>query len=161
MNDPNGNRLASTIRVAENDDLLSVLRLMSRADEGFKPYVEEASQRESTTWTTMLGTPNLTIYVAEHKGAVVGTASFLLMPNLGYGCQPSGFIEAMVVRADMRRRGIAGLIVHRILDDAATVGASKIQLLNHKRHATDGAHSLYRSMGFQAEAEGFRLYLSD
>lgn len=149
------------IRAAVKDELLPILRLMSRADEGLRPYVEEASERETTTWERMLGTPNLTIYLAEHKGSVVGTASFLLMPNLGYGCRPSGFIEAMVVAADMRRQGVARQIVNRILDDAAGAGAKKIQLLTHKRHATDGAHDFYRSMGFQAEAEGFRLYLSD
>ena len=33
------------------------------------------------------------------------------------------------------------------------------QLLTHERHATDGAHAFYRSVGFTAEAEGFRLYL--
>jgi len=109
----------------------------------------------------MLGTPNLTIYVAEQEGSIVGTTSFLLMPNLGYGCRPSGFIEAMVVAADMRRQGVARQIVNRILDDAAGAGVRKIQLLTHKRHANDGAHDFYRSMGFQAEAEGFRLYLSD
>ena len=38
--------------------------------------------------------------------------------------------------------------------------SKKVQLLTHKRHATDGAHALYESMGFEAEAEGFRLYLN-
>jgi hypothetical protein len=34
-------------------------------------------------------------------------------------------------------------------------------VLTHKRHAIDGAHDLYRALGFKAEAEGFRLYLRD
>jgi hypothetical protein len=34
-----------------------------------------------------------------------------------------------------------------------------VQLLSHKRHAVDGAHGLYLGLGFDAEAEGFRLYL--
>jgi hypothetical protein len=36
-----------------------------------------------------------------------------------------------------------------------------VQLLSHKRHATDGAHELYTKLGFDAEAEGFRLYLHE
>ena len=80
-------------------------------------------------------------------------------PNLGYGCRPSGFIEAMVVAASHRRRGVARQILRRVLTDAAAAGCHKIQLLAHKRHATDGAHDFYRSMGFEPEAEGFRLYL--
>ena len=150
---------ACTIRAAKKDDLLPVLRLMSRADEGLKPFVEDASEHERSTWDTMLRTPNLTIYIAELHDTVVGTASFLLMPNLGYNCRPSGFIEAMVVSADVRRQGVAKKIVAQVLDDAASAGARKIQLLTHKRHATDGAHNFYRSVGFEAEAEGFRLYL--
>ncbi|MGH9259298.1 MAG: hypothetical protein ACRD08_05255 [Acidimicrobiales bacterium] len=35
----------------------------------------------------------------------------------------------------------------------------KVQLLSHKRHADDGAHAFYRSLGFASEAEGFRIYL--
>ena len=50
-------------------------------------------------------------------------------------------------------------MVERVLSDARAAGCHKVQLLTHKRHATDGAHDFYRSLGFVAEAEGFRLYL--
>jgi hypothetical protein len=49
----------------------------------------------------------------------------------------------------------------RALDDARRESCFKVQLLTHKRHAIDGAHHLYPSLGFEAEAEGFRLYLGD
>lgn len=52
------------------------------------------------------------------------------------------------------------MMVERLLEDAKGAGCYKVQLLTHKRHADDGAHAFYRSMGFDAEAEGFRLYLS-
>jgi GNAT superfamily N-acetyltransferase len=71
------------------------------------------------------------------------------------------FIEAMVVKPAWRRRGIATALLRAILADAARDGCNKVQLLSHKRHAEDGAHSLYTSVGFQPEAEGFRLYLRD
>jgi hypothetical protein len=48
-----------------------------------------------------------------------------------------------------------------VLGDARSAGGNKVQLLSHKRHATDGGHRLYTSLGFNAEAEGFRLYLKD
>ena len=50
-------------------------------------------------------------------------------------------------------------MLRRIIDDAAANGCGKIQLLSHKRHATDGGHLLYERNGFTAEAEGFRLHL--
>jgi hypothetical protein len=45
-----------------------------------------------------------------------------------------------------------------VLQDSRAAGCNKVQLLSHKRHATDGGHRLYRAVGFEPEAEGFRLY---
>ncbi len=103
----------------------------------------------------------LSIYVAEKDGVAVGTATLLLLPNLTYNCRPSAFIEAVVVDVEYRRQGIATMILRRILDDTAAAGCNKIRLLSHKRHVSDGAHNLYMKLGFEAEAEGFRLYQSD
>ena len=147
------------IRVAEEDDLLPLLRLFSRADEGLNPAVSAAERSEVSTWSEMLRTDNLTTYVAVIDGVLIGTALFVMIPNLGYGCRRSGFIEAMMVSSKHRRDGVATQLLHRILDDARASGCHKIQLLTHKRHATDGAHAFYRSIGFESEAEGFRLYL--
>lgn len=46
------------------------------------------------------------------------------------------------------------------LKDMKSAGCNKVQLLSHKRHSCDGAHQLYTSLGFEPEAERFRLYLS-
>jgi GNAT superfamily N-acetyltransferase len=81
------------------------------------------------------------------------------MPNVTYDCAPTVFVEAVVVAPRYRRQGIAGAIVQRVLADANAAACNKVQLLSHKRHATDGAHRLYTSIGFEAEAEGFRVYL--
>jgi hypothetical protein len=54
---------------------------------------------------------------------------------------------------------VATAIMRRVLDDARLAGCNKIQLLSHKRHATDEAHRLYTNLDFEPEAEGFRLYL--
>lgn len=147
------------IRIAEENDLLPLLRLFSRADEGLNPAVSAPDGAEVATWDEMLRTDNLTTYVALIDGVVIGTALFVMIPNLGYSCRRSGFIEAMVVSSKHRRDGIATQLMSRILGDARASGCHKIQLLTHKRHSTDGAHAFYRSMGFESEAEGFRLYL--
>jgi GNAT superfamily N-acetyltransferase len=109
----------------------------------------------------MMRTTDLSPYVAEVDEVVVGTATALLMPNVTYGCAPTAFIEAVVVRPSHRRRGIAKAMLQRILTDARVAGCNKVQLLSHKRHAYDGAHRLYASLGFEPEAEGFRLYLTE
>ena len=109
----------------------------------------------------MRATTGLSVYVAEVEDAVVGTASAIVMPNLTYRCAPTLFVEAVVVRPSHRRRGIASAMLRRILSDARSAGCNKVQLLSHKRHASDGAHRLYSSVGFEPEAEGFRLYLGE
>lgn len=134
-----------------------MLRVEARA-----PDLEsgEITTRQRATWDRMMATEDLTVYVATvPSGEIVGIVTVLVMPNLGYDCHPSAFIEAMVVAEPHRRRGVGRLLVDRALAGAAAASCRKVQLLTHKRHATDGAHDFYRAMGFSAEAEGFRLYL--
>jgi len=102
---------------------------------------------------------DLSVYLAWHGDEAVGTTALLVMPHITYACRPTAFIESMYVRYDHRRRGVARRMVERLLVDAGNAGCHKVQLLTHKRHAQDGAHAFYRSLGFEAEAEGFRMYL--
>jgi len=120
---------------------------------------QEPSRLEIDTWAEVMSRPDTTVYVAEAEGQLVACATFLVLANLSYDCRPTGFIEAMRVSGAHRRKGIASRLLLRILDDARRRGCHKIQLLAHKRHADDGAHALYRSVGFEEEAAGFRLYL--
>jgi GNAT superfamily N-acetyltransferase len=146
------------VRPARRDDLLAVLRVMAEGDAD-RTMPDAVTPTETATWDHMMATTDLTVYVAEIEGRVIGTVTLLTMPNLGYDCAPSAFIEAVVVAADHRREGIGTALMRRVLADAQMAGCNKVQLLSHKRHATDGAHRLYTSLGFDPEAEGFRLYL--
>jgi GNAT superfamily N-acetyltransferase len=147
-----------TVRPAGDGDLAGVLGVHARRDDAAGTPAPPTA-RERATWDRIVATPDLTVYLAERGGEAVGTASALLMPNLGYDCAPSLFVEAVVVAAGHRRRGIATALLRRALADAADAGADKVQVVSHKRHAADGAHALYLGLGFTAEAEGFRLYL--
>ena len=147
-----------TVRPARSEDLLPVLRVLAHYDAG-SPLPAAASEVEEQTWERMMATDDLTVYVAEVDGQLIGTATLLTMPNLTYDCAPTAFVEAVVVTAGHRQKGIATAMMRRILGDARAVGCDKVQVLSHKRHATDGAHRLYAALGFEPEAEGFRLYL--
>jgi GNAT superfamily N-acetyltransferase len=142
------------VRPALIEDLVGLLRVYDESRHA------EPTVREYETWEAMLATENLSVYCAEIDGELVGTATLLVMPNLTYGCEPTAFIEAVVVRESWRRKGIATLVLERVIADARATGCNKVQLLSHKRHAEDGAHALYENLGFSAEAEGFRLYLT-
>lgn len=166
---------AAAVRAAGPHELAAVLALHV-AQENRPPG--PATDLEEQTWQRMQETPGLVVYLAHDVGhgngdrsagdapgdlgsGVVGTTTTMLMPNITYACAPTLFIEAVLVAASHRRRGIATAMLQRALADARAAGANKVQLLSHKRHATDGAHRLYTSLGFEDEAEGFRLYLGE
>jgi ribosomal protein S18 acetylase RimI-like enzyme len=146
------------VRAAQPGDLLSVLGVHARRHAGGRPPLE-ATKVESQTWAQMFAVPGLSVYVAEMEGDVVGTASSMIFPNVTYHCAPTAIIEAVVVAHEHRRRGVGTAMLRRMLADLRSGGCNKIQLLSHKRHSADGAHRLYSSLGFEPEAEGFRLYL--
>jgi GNAT superfamily N-acetyltransferase len=148
------------IRIARSDDLEAVLALYAHEDSGHEVR-RSATDQEKQMWRRMLDTTDLTVYLGEADGEVVGTATALVMPNVTYACAPTAFVEAVVVAPSYRRQGIATAMLRRILVDSRAVGCNKVQLLSHKRHATDGAHHLYGALGFEPEAEGFRLYLQE
>ncbi len=144
------------IATAAPQDLVDVARLIERRPD---LTAEGLTDEQQATWDRMMETEDLTVYLAWLGADAVGTTALLVMPHITYACRPTAFIETMYVRDEHRRRGVARTMIERLLDDARTVGCHKVQLLTHKRHVHDGAHTLYRSMGFEAEAEGFRLYL--
>ena len=147
-----------TVRRASREDLLAVLGLHARRDQSSDAPMS-TSDLERQTWMRMTRSEDLTVYLAEVNGQVVGTATLITVPNLTYDCALTAFVEAVVVAEGHRRKGVATAIMRRLLSDARSAGCNKVQLLSHKRHATDGAHRLYTSLGFRPEAEGFRLYL--
>jgi GNAT superfamily N-acetyltransferase len=117
------------------------------------------SHKQISMWKRIQSTPDVTVFLAEIGDDAVGTACLLVLPNITYDCRPSAFIEAVVVKYGHRRQGVASSLLTHVLSQARQSDCCKVQLLTHKRHATDGAHDLYRSLGFTAEAEGFRRYL--
>lgn len=157
--------MTSLVGPALAGDLAAVLGVLaenqSHAPENdvSQEVASPPSEKQETTWRRIQANEDVTVYLAEAEGRPVGTACLSVLPHITYDCRPTAFIEAVVVRYAYRRRGVATALVERVLADAQAAGCFKVQLLSHKRHATDGAHDLYRSLGFSAEAEGFRLYL--
>ncbi len=154
-----------SVRPAMDDDLASVLEVLAENMPGRpteRPSAATApTSRHIAMWRRISRSPDVTVYLAEAGIRPVGTACLSILPNITYDCRPTAFIEAVVVRYEHRRKGVARLMLGRALEDARRESCFKVQLLTHKKHAADGAHDLYRSLGFEAEAEGFRLYLGN
>lgn len=150
------------VRRADTNDLLGILAFLAENEPHAAAIPLSTDPRSPTTttqqrtWERVIDSANIDVYIAETApGEPAGTALLAVLPHLTYDCRPSAVIEAVVVRHAHRRRGIATALLSRLLHDAKQSGCFKVQLLSHKRHADDGAHDLYYSLGFHAEAEGF------
>jgi ribosomal protein S18 acetylase RimI-like enzyme len=62
----------------------------------------------------------------------------------------------MIVTAAARRSGAGTALMRHLIERARTDGCHKVQLLSGK-HRTE-AHEFYRRIGFDAVAEGFKVY---
>lgn len=148
---------SASVRRADDGDLLGMLRLIER-DASLHDY--SITQVQRRTWQLMLENDDVTPYIAEVGDTPVGYTVGYTVRHLTYDCRPGMLIESMFVLPERRRQGIARKMIEKVVEGARTQGVHKVQLLTHKRHAEDGAHALYQAVGFVAEAEGFRMYLS-
>jgi len=149
-------RRAVVVRRARVDELHHVLAV--HADGGQGTPRTRSPARDAQTWDRMMRTTDLHVYLAFRGQRAVGTASLTILPNVTYHTAPSALVEAVVVVTDERRRAVATILLTTILEHTRRGGCDKVQLLSHARHADDGGHDLYRSVGFRPEAIGFRLH---
>ncbi|MDN0198488.1 GNAT family N-acetyltransferase [Streptomyces sp. S.PNR 29] len=94
-----------------------------------------------------------TVLVARADGVIVGTLSLVMFPL------PSGLrarIEDVVVDAQARGRGIAGMLLREAVRIAGEAGARSVDLTS--RPERTAANRLYERLGFQArESKVYRL----
>jgi GNAT superfamily N-acetyltransferase len=146
------------VRPVYSEDLYALLRLYRQLVEDQTSAlpadpIEAASLLESIT-----AQPGRQLLVAEAAHKVVGTADLLIVPNLTHGGAPWAMVENLVVDGESRGQGVGRAIVDELIRRCELAGCYKIQLLSHKRRVD--AHEFYRSVGFEAVAEGFRRYLA-
>ena len=148
------------VRLANEDDIPHILELYRQLAITTSPT--ELS-RSSTlddyrrAFAQIQAFTGYELLVAEEQGEVVGTLVLLIVPNLSHGALPWAVVENMVVDNKYRRRGIGKLLMEYAVARAKETGCYKIQLSSAKRRKE--AHRFYRSLGFEASAHGFRLYL--
>jgi GNAT superfamily N-acetyltransferase len=101
--------------------------------------------------------PARTLLVAVLDGAVVGTVDVLIAPNLTHYARPWVLVENVVVASSARRLGAGRALMERALEIARDAGCYKVNLISGDQRT--GAHDFYRSLGFQAIGQGFKVYL--
>jgi GNAT superfamily N-acetyltransferase len=104
----------------------------------------------------LLTLPHTTLLVAEDRGAVIGTVTLVVVPNLTHQARPWAQLENMVVTERVRGTGVGKTLLAAALGIAWNAGCYKVQLqsANHR----SAAHRFYERNGFSASSSGYRLY---
>jgi GNAT superfamily N-acetyltransferase len=149
----------ATVRIACEQDIPRILELYRQL--ALTPPSPDTPQPTSEAYQRAFreinGTPGYRLLVAEENGQIMGTAVLVILPGMAHGVSPFAVVEYVVVDEKSRRYGIGRILMDYIIARAKEAGCYKIMLTSDKRRAQ--AHEFYRSLGFDASAHGFRLYL--
>lgn len=148
------------IRTATENDLPRILELYQQLAI---PPVEDSSpgnpvlDSHRKAFADITAMPGCEVIVAEEDSKVIGTSMLTIVPNLSHNGKPWIIVENVVVDNKFRRTGAGKLLMDYIKEKALETGCCKIQLMSDKRR-TEEAHKFYREIGYNATAEGFRMY---
>ena len=146
-------------RRARSDDLPAIVTLLAddvigrdreSAGEGLDPSYVDA-------FAAIDRDPNQLLAVAERAGQVIGVLQLSFIPGLTRRGMWRGQIEGVRVAAAERGRGTGRSMLDWAVGECRTRGCGLVQLTSDKRRAE--AHAFYRSLGFQATHEGYKLAL--
>jgi GNAT superfamily N-acetyltransferase len=146
-------RRAST---ADLDDLLALYEELAGGKLTAAPGDRAGAE---PVLAEILADPRRELTVAELDGRIVGTADLVLVPNLSHHGEPWAIVENVVVAVNARRNGVGRALMAYLIERARDAGCCKLQLLSGKHRA--GAHRLYRAVGLEAVAEGFKIYFDE
>jgi ribosomal protein S18 acetylase RimI-like enzyme len=85
-----------------------------------------------------------TVFVAELRGRIVGTASLVTGKTLS---EEKGYVEDVVVDTGVRRNGVGGALMNAILDHARRIGLRHVNLTS--RPEREAANAFYVALGFE------------
>jgi len=147
------------IRRASRGDLADVLALYRELDEIYTAGAADGAGADDADalWRETAADPRQQVLVAELDGAVVGTLTVIIVPNLGHSGRPWAAVENVVVRRDRRGSGIGTALMAAAGEIARRHGCYKIVLSSNlaRRRTRD----FYRRLGWRWTHAGFSLEL--
>jgi GNAT superfamily N-acetyltransferase len=145
------------VRAATEEDVPSILELYRQLSLKPRSYRKASISSCRRVFREMKNFTGYELLVAEEDSKVVGTTVMAILPGFVHGTSPFAVVEYVVVDEKYRGRGIGKSIMEYIIARAREAGCYKIMLTSDKRRQP--AHRFYQSLGFEASAHGFRLYL--
>jgi GNAT superfamily N-acetyltransferase len=149
----------ANVRPATEEDIPRILELYDELAIRGEPKDTEpgpAPDKARRVFSEISADPRHEIFIAEDGGRVAGSIVLLVVPNLSHGGTPWAIAENLIVTEGQRRRGIGRMLLEYVIARAREKGCYKVQLWSSTSRKE--AHGLYRSLGFEASAYGFRLY---
>ncbi|MBM3155900.1 MAG: GNAT family N-acetyltransferase [Chloroflexi bacterium] len=149
----------TTIRLATEKDVPRIVELyheltiaVSHVEQVANPSAEDYRR----VFQEICADPRHELFVAEDGGRIVGTVILIVVPNLSHSATPWALVENLVVTSGHRRRGTGKMLLEHVIARAREKGCHRIELCSDKRR--EKAHRLYRSVGFEQSAHGFRIW---
>jgi GNAT superfamily N-acetyltransferase len=146
----------ATVRQAVDGDIPRLQELYAQLSLIPGEYPAATLDECRRVMANMAATPGYTLLVVEENGAVVGTAVLAVLPAFAHKTSSFAVVEYVVVDESCRSRGIGRRLMNHCVAKAKETGCYKVVLTSDNRR--EDAHRFYRSLGFEASAQGFRLY---
>lgn len=145
------------IRAALPEDLGAVVQMMNGGATSQRIALETGEiETYRPAFVEILKCSETHIFVAEQQnGELVATFQISYHKGLAFNGKPRAQIESMHTRADMRGEGLGKLMLRHAVELAKDMGCCMVQLTSNK--IREDAHRFYRSNGFEATHEGFKL----
>ena len=106
-------------------------------------------------YSMMQSYPNYKIYIAKYNDEIVGTFSLSIMDNISHLGKCSGLIESVVVRKDMRSKGIGRKMMEYAFEICRKNNCYKMNLSSNLKR--ERAHKFYENLGFEKHGYSFSI----
>lgn len=146
-------------RSATIDDLPALVTML--ADDAIGSVRESAADLTPyrAAFAEIDNDPRQELLVAEHRGAVVGTAQLSILPGLARKGALRAQIEAVRVERPLRGNGLGSQLIEECVRRAREHGCTLVQLTSHGSRVD--AHRFYGKLGFEPTHVGFKLALAE
>jgi GNAT superfamily N-acetyltransferase len=124
---------------------------------GFANPSQSRSDEDMITRFRAAERPSALRSLRPEAGRLVATLDMVTVAVLTDGAAPTAVVMNMVVDRLYRRAGIGRALLEAAVSLARNARCGMVELLSSKERAE--THRFYRSLGFEAHAEGFRLSL--
>jgi len=147
------------IRPAREADVPEIVRLLIDDPLGAQRESVDDLAPYRAAFARIAADPNQLLVVMERDGEVIGTQQITFIPGLSFQEAVRAQIEAVRIRADLRRGGLGTRLIEWAIAEARRRDCYLVQLSSNNVRLD--AHKFYTRLGFAASHTGFKLKLHE